>query len=62
MHQSPQKQIATRRERNAVYAAFEVTEDAIERRPQRVGAPRPRKLERDEGPREERQARSNPRG
>ena len=62
MHQSPQKQIATRRERNAVYAAFEMTEDTVERRPQRIGTLRARKPERDEGPREERTARSNPRG
>jgi ribosome-associated translation inhibitor RaiA len=62
MHQSPQKQIATRRERNAVYAAFEMAEDAIERRPVRLGAPRPRKLEREDGLRQERPGRSNPRG
>jgi ribosome-associated translation inhibitor RaiA len=62
MHQSPQKQITTRRERNAVYAAFEMAEDAIERRPQRIGAPRVRKQEREEGLREERLARSGPRG
>ena len=62
MHQSPQKQIATRRERNAVYAAFEMTEDAIERRPQRIGAQRVRKLERDEIPRQERSGRPNQRG
>ena len=62
MHQSPQKQIATRRERNAVYAAFEMTEDTVERRPQRVDAPRARKLEREEGSRQERPERPSSRG
>jgi hypothetical protein len=64
MHQSPQKLIGTRRERNAVYAAFEMADDAIERRPSRGGGqPRARKAaERDDLPRQERPARSHPRG
>jgi hypothetical protein len=63
MHQSPQKLIGTRRERNAVYAAFELADDDVERRPSRGGQqPRARKSGREELPREERLARPHPRG
>jgi len=63
MHQSPQKLIGTRRERNAVYAAFEMADDSIERRPLRGGGqPRARKTEREEAPRQQRATRSHPRG
>jgi len=63
MHQSPQKLIGTRRERNAVYAAFELADDDLERRPSRGGQlPRARKAERDDAPRQERQARPHSRG
>jgi len=63
MHQSPQKQIETRRDRNAVYAAFEVADDdLLGRRPMRVGQPRSRKSQRDEAPRADRSARQHPRG
>lgn len=63
MHQSPQKQIETRRDRNAVYAAFELADDDVERRPSRGGGqPRMRKSgERDEGPRTPRAGRQQPR-
>lgn len=63
MHQSPQKQIDTRRDRNAVYAAFELADDNLERRPSRGGQPRMRKSDpRDEAPREPRSSRQHPRG
>lgn len=64
MHQSPQKLIDTRRDRNAVYAAFELADDDIERRPSRGGGqPRMRKSEaRDEAPRAPRSARQHQRG
>jgi hypothetical protein len=64
MHQSPQKQVATRRDRNAIYAVFEVADDDLERRPLRGGGqPKSRKAEsRDEGPRQERSGHKHPRG
>ena len=65
MHQSPQKQIETRRDRNAVYAAFELADDDVERRPSRGGGgqPRMRKSDmRDEAPRAPRSGRPHPRG
>jgi hypothetical protein len=65
MHQSPQKQIETRRDRNAVYAAFELADDDVERRPSRGGGqPRMRKSDdaRDEAPRTTRPGRQHPRG
>lgn len=64
MHQSPQKQIETRRDRNAVYAAFELADDDLERRPLRGGSqPRMRKSDaRDEAPRAPRSGRQHPRG
>jgi hypothetical protein len=64
MHQSPQKQVATRRDRNAIYAAFDVAGDDIERRPSRGGVlPRSRKAERrDEAPQQERSSRPHSRG
>jgi hypothetical protein len=64
MHQSPQKQIETRRDRNAVYAAFELADDDLERRPLRGGGqPRMRKSDaRDEAPRAQRPGRQHPRG
>ncbi|WP_427915435.1 hypothetical protein ACPWT1_11190 [Ramlibacter sp. MMS24-I3-19] len=62
MHQSPQKQIETRRDRNAVYAAFELDDDIV-RRPPRGGQPRMRKSEgRDEAPNAPRSSRQHPRG
>lgn len=63
MHQSPQKVIGTRRERNAVYAAFDLADDSVERRPSRGGGqPRARKAEREDLPRQERPNRSQARG
>lgn len=64
MHQSPQKLIDTRRDRNAVYAAFELADDDVERRPSRGGGqPRMRKSDlRDEAPRAQRTSRQHPRG
>ena len=64
MHQSPQKLIGIRRERNAVYAAFEIDDERVERRPSRgVGQqPRARKAERDEAPRQDRSSRPHSRG
>ena len=63
MHQSPQKQIETRRDRNAVYAAFEVADDdLLGRRPLRLGQPRNRKSQRDDAQRADRPARQHPRG
>ena len=64
MHQSPQKQVATRRDRNAIYAAFDVADDAFERRPLRGGGqPKSRKTgSRDEGPGQARSGHKHPRG
>ncbi|MGZ5182194.1 MAG: hypothetical protein ACXWC6_08345 [Ramlibacter sp.] len=64
MHQSPQKQIETRRDRNAIYAAFEMADDdLLGRRPMRIGGqPRTRKSQREEAPRADRPARQHPRG
>lgn len=64
MHQSPQKLIDTRRDRNAVYAAFELADSDLERRPSRGGGqPRMRKSEaRDEAPRTPRSSRQHARG
>lgn len=64
MHQSPLKQIETRRDRNAVYAAFELADDDLERRPLRGGGqPRMRKSDpRDDAPRAQRPGRQHPRG
>jgi hypothetical protein len=61
MHQSPQKQIETRRDRNAIYAAFDLADD--ERRPSRGGQPRARKSpQREEAPRQGKQSRQHPHG
>jgi hypothetical protein len=61
MHQSPQKQIETRRDRNAIYAAFDVADD--ERRPSRGGQPRVRKsAQREDESRHGKPNRQHPRG
>jgi hypothetical protein len=62
MHQSPQKQIGIRRDRNTVYSAFELADDD-DRRVYRAEPPKARKSERqDERPRAERSPRQQPRG
>jgi len=62
MHQSPQKQIGTRRDRNTVYAAFELADDD-DRRVHRVPVLKTRKSQwQDEAPRGQRGPRQHPRG
>ncbi|HZY20526.1 MAG TPA: hypothetical protein VFE82_18800 [Ramlibacter sp.] len=59
MHRSPQKQLGVRRDRNTVYAAFELADDETVRPQQRGGQPKTRKTpRRDEFTGEERLARS----
>ena len=61
MHQSPQKQIGTRRDRNTVYAAFDLADDD-DRRVYRAPAPKARKSQwQEDAPRAPRPQRQHPR-
>lgn len=65
MHQSPQKQIGSRRPKNGVHAAWELaeTDEEAERRVQRGSPPRARRFPlRDEEAAREERARPHPRG
>ncbi len=60
MHQSPQKQIGTRRDRNTVYAAFDMADDD-DRRVHRVPSARTRTSQwQEDAPRAARAARPHP--
>jgi hypothetical protein len=63
MHQSPQKQIGSRREKYDLVAAWDLADGEAERRALRGAQPKARKFSaREDDPRDERGGRQKPRG